>query len=1147
MSRPSRRALRLGAALVLALSFVALAIWMASSDLTENDSLASILSLFVGLIALGLTAADFLRGDAGRLAPAALADDLASTVEGQWLDEARARGLRDLGVLPLSWSATERDVSDRMGGPGGRSEAGRVLRMRLDGRLEGSFEEATRRLAARYRQVRSGRLVILGEPGSGKSVLAVLLTLGLLDGRARETGAPVPVLLAASSWDPLGESMDEWVVRTLATSYYSGRTQIARLLHDRGLLLPIVDGLDEIPESARRSAVRAIGRAIGRDRPVVVTCRSAEYEDVIAGGVPALRRAPVVEVAPVPAQDVIGYLKEIDWPDGTDWGPVHRRLLTDASSPVATALSTPLMVSMARRVYQRCGGDPAELLDEARFDCRHAVEDHVIDRMVDAAYTPEPPAGAAGVPGPPPGAAAARRHLIFLARYLHHHRERDLAWWLLSRRLLSPWVAPGIGLLAGGLSMALLMVVLRWQVSQAVEGADLIGILGLGAWVGGVFSALAMVAWYIGGGGTPGGLSFSTAGSLARLRRGFGTGVALTAIPAIPALAGGAIAVSIQSGPWSAAETMAYWAYMVMTAGLAVVVGLALAVHNWLHGPPSRSTRASPLGFLRQDRRSSLVGAVAAGAVLAVALGPGLVISRVIARIAVTARAGWSAEPSLGEFLFLADREVAETLGILQQLEISALLGVGLALLILLTRAWPRFALARLLLAAQGRLPWRLLGFLAHAREQELLRQSGGVYQFRHIRVQEWLATQPLTSPGAPERTRRRRRVLWTTAAAGVAALISVSVVGNLPRDDSRSTVFAVDWGSFVLSEDGSTIVRAVRSGGRGESVHVHSIDTRTGGQRLRLTTTGSSDWMVLSADGAFLAVGTTSTTEHGVSVMSLWEVASGRLRHRLAERGSSIDAVLFSPRRSTVAVASSTNGDEIVGTVRLVDLTTGQTRTEVKVPGGGVGHLEFSPDGGRLAIRGFGGPALLWDTAGGRESHRLTGPTGTVDAVVFSPDGAQAATTSQDADENGSSSVILWDTASGRELHRVTRHGAIVHMAAYSPDGTRIAIAATGNADDGRTDVDLCDAATGRRCRRLTGHPSPVHALAFNPDGSTLATGDLEGVIRLWDTATGRQLHRLTGHTDQVSMIRFHPGGSALISQGEDRTVRLWDLDRLG
>ena len=69
---------------------------------------------------------------------------------------------------------------------------------------------------------------------------------------------------------------------------------VAEILVEADKILPVLDGLDEIPEVARRAATRQINAAIGRDRPVVVTCRSAEYDDVLRNGAPVLRQAAVV-------------------------------------------------------------------------------------------------------------------------------------------------------------------------------------------------------------------------------------------------------------------------------------------------------------------------------------------------------------------------------------------------------------------------------------------------------------------------------------------------------------------------------------------------------------------------------------------------------------------------------------------------------------------------------------------------------------------------------------------------------------------------------------------------------------------------------------------------------------------------------------
>jgi hypothetical protein len=52
--------------------------------------------------------------------------------------------------------------------------------------------------------------------------------------------------------------------------------------------------------------------------------------------------------------------------------------------------------------------------------------------------------------------------------------------------------------------------------------------------------------------------------------------------------------------------------------------------------------------------------------------------------------------------------------------------------------AW--FTLSRCWFAARGSLPWQLMAFLEDAHRRGVLRQMGGVYQFRHLRLQDHLA-----------------------------------------------------------------------------------------------------------------------------------------------------------------------------------------------------------------------------------------------------------------------------------------------------------------------------------------------------------------------------------------------------------------------
>ena len=56
--------------------------------------------------------------------------------------------------------------------------------------------------------------------------------------------------------------------------------------------------------------------------------------------------------------------------------------------------------------------------------------------------------------------------------------------------------------------------------------------------------------------------------------------------------------------------------------------------------------------------------------------------------------------------------------------------------------AWPSYMLTRVWLAFRHQLPWSLMRFLEDAHQRGILRQTGAVYQFRHIELQHRLANR---------------------------------------------------------------------------------------------------------------------------------------------------------------------------------------------------------------------------------------------------------------------------------------------------------------------------------------------------------------------------------------------------------------------
>ncbi|MFI5475537.1 hypothetical protein ACIA6D_35710 [Streptomyces cacaoi] len=91
----------------------------------------------------------------------------------------------------------------------------------------------------------------------------------------------------------------------------------------------------------------------------------------------------------------------------------------------------------------------------------------------------------------------------------------------------------------------------------------------------------------------------------------------------------------------------------------------------------------------------------------------------------------------------------------------------------------------------------------------QLLRQSGGTYRFRHVRLQERLASRSLAEDREPldptVGNRQRRRLAGTVV--GVIAALCLMLSTALPSDTSQATSITGDIDGMVLSPDGSTLL----------------------------------------------------------------------------------------------------------------------------------------------------------------------------------------------------------------------------------------------------------------------------------------------------------------------------------------------------
>jgi TIR domain/NACHT domain len=123
----------------------------------------------------------------------------------------------------------------------------------------------------------TGLLLILGEPGSGKTTTLLELARTLLERAKDDIKERVSIVLNLSSWKKK-QPLAEWISGKLSEKYRVPR-KIARLWFQEDYLLPLLDGLDEVDTRMQPECVAAINEYIEESTPsgLVVCCRYNEY------------------------------------------------------------------------------------------------------------------------------------------------------------------------------------------------------------------------------------------------------------------------------------------------------------------------------------------------------------------------------------------------------------------------------------------------------------------------------------------------------------------------------------------------------------------------------------------------------------------------------------------------------------------------------------------------------------------------------------------------------------------------------------------------------------------------------------------------------------------------------------------------------
>jgi hypothetical protein len=533
-----------------------------------------------------------------------------------------------------------------------------------------------------YARLPHGRLVLLGGPGAGKTGAMILLMLAALARRSsvakpHRVQVPVPVWLTMAGWDPDGVTLQEWAIGAMNRDHPFLRAREYGPDAARELLDRgcVALFLDGLDEMPEGTRGQALRRISDEAQSLRIVMTSRTDEYVQALESGRLDNTAVVELRPIRATAAAEYLLL----DRT--GLKYHRWETLAAhlkqnSAGAAARALDNPLTLSLVRDVYAKGDPVALTVAELFPTPEAIRAHLIDQILVTAYQ--------GV-----------RELSYASGWLawiSHHMatSQDLLWWH-----IPTWIPRWKLIGAAGSSSGLACGLWIWLWLGFNVSTGLIYALGFGCASG---LATGFISCY--GSREPRVIvvrrpRWRELGHIIQVE----VSLALVCVIAVAALAAWANNLATGTIAWN-----------IITVLFILIISIPL---GWLPfglftmwaTPVAASASATPFSTYRSDCRASILHGAAVG--LAAALTPVLFIGLY---------GSWYAALVLGSALFAIGS------------------AAGLA-----SGQVPMVWATELVLAFDVRRGVHFINFMEDALSRQVLRQAGGVYQFRHSSLQEQL------------------------------------------------------------------------------------------------------------------------------------------------------------------------------------------------------------------------------------------------------------------------------------------------------------------------------------------------------------------------------------------------------------------------
>lgn len=224
----------------------------------------------------------------------------------------------------------------------------------------------------KFREMGEGRsLLILGEPGAGKTTTLLQLARDLLNQAEIDLNHPIPVVFNLSSWTNEKHSLEQWLILELNAKYQASK-EIAHYWLETGQLLLLLDGLDEVNIKRRSQCVTAINKFYQEHGTIelVVCSRIQDYQILKE----RLKFQGSIYLQPLTLEQILQHLEDA----GSELEAIKKALKEDLT--LQELAQSPLILSIMTLAYQGISASDLYHLDEIEQRRKHLFDTY-INRM----------------------------------------------------------------------------------------------------------------------------------------------------------------------------------------------------------------------------------------------------------------------------------------------------------------------------------------------------------------------------------------------------------------------------------------------------------------------------------------------------------------------------------------------------------------------------------------------------------------------------------------------------------------------------------------------------------------------------------------------------------------------------------------------